>query len=114
TRAALCCRTSCGCWRRRPPPRSWASEDLAGVQDAARIERRLYPLQECDLRCVQLDAQVRLLREPDAMFAADRAFQRDHTLEEHALRLLRPRHLFRIVTVNHEIDVNVAVPGMAK
>ena len=54
------------------------------------------------------------LREADAVLAADRAFERDDPLEQLALGLRRAGALLRVVAVDHQVDVDVAVAGVAE
>ena len=58
--------------------------------------------------------EERRLREADAVLAADRPFERDDAREQRALGLVRARDLVGVVRVDHDVDVDVAVAGMAE
>ena len=53
-------------------------------------------------------------RESDAVLAADRSFERDHAFEELAFGFRRAPHLVGIAGIDHQVDVDVAVAGMAE
>src|SRR5688500_13324569 len=89
-------------------------EDLAGVEDAGRIERVLDPFHERDGVGRQLDRQEGGLGEPDAVLAADRAFERDDTLEERLLRHARASDLLFVVRVDHDVHVDVPISRVAE
>ena len=88
--------------------------DLAGVEDAVRIERGLDPLHQGDDLGRQLQADVGRLREADAVLAADRSLEADDALEERAGGGLRAAHLVGVGGIHHDVDVNVAVAGVAE
>src|SRR3954469_10145053 len=89
-------------------------EDLPRVQDPLRVERPLDRLHDLDRLRIELDRQVLRLGEPNAVLAADRSLERDHTFEEHLLGLVRAAHLVVVPRRDHDVDVDVPVAGVTE
>src|SRR5438876_5524316 len=73
---------------RTSPP----SPDLAGVENATRVEELLHPLHEGERRAV-LARRVAAVAEPHAVLARARSAERERLLHEHVARRLRGRTL---------------------
>ena len=89
-------------------------KNLPGIQDAERIERVLHALHERDRLARESEVQVLRFGEPDAVFAADDAVERDDAAEQLPFGLMRAPHRVRIRAIHHEIHVNVAVADVAE
>ena len=89
-------------------------EYLAWIQDAVRVERGLDALHQGDRISRQLDVDVGRLGEPNAVFATDGALQRDDAFEQDTFSLLRSFALRPVRSIDHEIDVDIAIAGMAE
>ena len=97
------------------PPKESLRKNLAGIENTVRIERRLDAFHQRDLVGRQLEPTGRRLREPDAVLAADRPFERDHPREEESLRLLRARGCSSASPgFSMQVDVDVAVAGVSE
>ena len=92
-----------------------ARDDFSRIQDVFRIERRLDAAHErSDLRGERF-AQIRTLRDANAMFAADLPTQFARLrvqIRERDGQPLLPRVLVQVVA--QDVDVQVAVAGMAE
>ncbi len=80
-------------------------EDRAGVEDAARVERRLDAAHQRELRRVLELGDVRLLLGADAVLARDRAAEL-HARGEHVADEVVPH--VRVLLEHREVDVAVA------
>src|SRR5262245_54216978 len=90
-------------------------KDLTRVEDAVWVEGHLKPLHQPNLITRQLQPEIRCLGDADPMFAADRTFERNHTLEQAANRSLTAHGtLGRSPVRNHDVHVNVSVAGVAE
>ena len=88
---------------------------LSGIENVFRIDRLLQPRVERARHLARGLGPPAHFRETDSMFACDHAAPREHLREELVERLLDPRLHGRILEIRgHDIDMNVAVAGVAE
>src|SRR5512134_3978984 len=85
---------------------------LAGVEQAGRVERPLDAAEALELRAGELRAHLVDLLDADAVLAGDRAADLDALLEHLAGELLGAMQLVRVVRVEQDQRVQVAVAGV--
>ena len=92
------------------------SKKFAGIQNSVRIERLFEPTMKITRHLTRRFRPPPFLCQPDSVFACDHAAPRQNLRKKIVERALDPfaHSSVPIVPVCHDVDVNVAVPGVAE
>src|SRR5262249_2643732 len=93
-----------------------SSNKFARIQDSFRIERLFEPTMKVTRHLARCFRPPSFFRQTDSVFACDHAAPRQHLLKEIVKRALDlfTHSSVAIVAACHDVDVNVAVPGVAE
>ena len=89
-------------------------EKLAGVEQRMRVELLFDAAHDGKGRGVDLQGKKAALFGADAVFAGKGAAQLQHLVHDPVMAGMSARHFIRIVGVHHEVDMQVAIAGMAE